>query len=188
MSSSPSSSTTSLLSDTTVSSRTPIVQKSESKDFSDAFASLQSTYGFGSVAPSPSPIARSPKSTVANKNKTANPSSPSPSPSAVQPSKDYEAAFADLQSSFGFGASIGPILPPVPRRTTPKPTRSTVTASPPAIDATPVSKDYGAAFADLQSSFGFAGGAPCPVSKSKSKQRSSSSSALFSKLFRPASR
>ncbi|KAF7317854.1 hypothetical protein MKEN_00873300 [Mycena kentingensis (nom. inval.)] len=83
------------------------------KDYADAFASLQSTYGFGGATPSP--VAK--KTKAATSVTTRN--SPKPTPSPSQPSteskatsKDYQAAFADLQSTYGFG---GAVPTPIPR-------------------------------------------------------------------------
>ncbi|KAJ7626246.1 hypothetical protein DFH06DRAFT_1339387 [Mycena polygramma] len=90
-----SASTASLVSNTTLSSRTPLT--AALKDFEAAFARLQSTYGSGGTAPSP-----------VWKQKLDSPvPSPIPSPRADAPRapKNYEAAFADLQSTYGFGGS-----------------------------------------------------------------------------------
>ncbi|KAJ7272638.1 hypothetical protein B0H12DRAFT_589814 [Mycena haematopus] len=99
-----SSSTTSLVSNTTVSSRTPL-NGVPRKDFQSAFADLQSTYGFGGAAPRPVPKKTStsvPRSTV--------PSQTTRSPLQTTP-KNFESAFADLQSTYGFGGATPSPIP-----------------------------------------------------------------------------
>ncbi|KAJ7173697.1 hypothetical protein C8R46DRAFT_1215618 [Mycena filopes] len=59
------------------------------------------------------------------------------------PKKDFQAAFASLQSTYG-------VLPPAVRASTPS------------------TKDFKSAFADLQSTYGFGGAAPLPVAKKES--------------------
>ncbi|KAJ6474645.1 hypothetical protein C8R47DRAFT_927182, partial [Mycena vitilis] len=94
-----STSTTSLVSNTTVSSRAPLTGSAvPPKDFQAAFANLQSTYGFGGSTPSP-----------VQKHKKSS-SSPAPSSTSAptqraspKGTKNYEAAFGDLQSTYGFG-------------------------------------------------------------------------------------
>ncbi|KAJ7146346.1 hypothetical protein C8R44DRAFT_845534 [Mycena epipterygia] len=98
-----SSSTVSLVSTTTVSSRAPLT--GQPKDFQAAFASLQSTYGFGGSAPTPLP-----KST-ASRSESAPPSSRASSKAP----KDFQAAFADLQSTYGFSGSA-PVPIPKPKK------------------------------------------------------------------------
>ncbi|KAF7289444.1 hypothetical protein HMN09_01338200 [Mycena chlorophos] len=209
MTSSPSASTTSLVtvSDTaTISSRAPLVPRKDTKDFSDAFSSLQSTYGFGAA---PAPVAR--------KTPKTRPPAPAP-PVSPQPTgvpKDYQAAFGDLQSSFGFGMSTGP--GPVPKS---RPSRKHLAPAPapaPAVvgpapkpKAIPPQKDYAAAFGHLQSSFGFGestgphpvaktaavkdGGAPYAVLGETEGSRSArnavpeKSTSFLSKLIRPSSK
>ncbi|KAJ7035527.1 hypothetical protein C8F04DRAFT_510447 [Mycena alexandri] len=101
-------STTSLASTTTVSSRAPLAGSAQTKDFQAAFASLQSTYGFAASAPTP----------VLNKKSTNNNSSSTTTPAVrASPSttttKDFQSAFADLQSTYGLGSSA-PM--PVPKK------------------------------------------------------------------------
>ncbi|KAJ7099443.1 hypothetical protein B0H15DRAFT_547139 [Mycena belliarum] len=96
--SSASSSTASLVSSTTVSSRTPL-NAAKPKDFSAAFAQLQSTYGFGATAPTP--VQRKPSTPPSGPSV----SSPVPTAPASGQQKDYQAAFARLQSSHGFAGS-----------------------------------------------------------------------------------
>ncbi|KAJ7777380.1 hypothetical protein B0H16DRAFT_956008 [Mycena metata] len=100
-----STSTTSLASTThTVSSSAhlirPTTATTQSKDFHSAFATLQSTYGFGATAPSPVPKKR--LTSESTQHSTAVVSSRTP---ATAPTKDFEAAFADLQSTYGFGGA-----------------------------------------------------------------------------------
>nr|GAT53498.1 predicted protein [Mycena chlorophos] len=140
---SPSSSTPSLLSDTTtVSSRTLLAQYDTipaAKDFSDALASLQSTYGFGGAVPTPIP------NDVPHLIPT-----PSRAPTKVrdvafdtQSSKDYERAFGDLQSSYGFCGPIGP-------HRTPKRTRAARKSASGLPLVQPTSKNYRVVLAKLQ--------------------------------------
>ncbi|KAJ7797523.1 hypothetical protein B0H14DRAFT_2618895 [Mycena olivaceomarginata] len=99
-----STSTTSLVSNTTVSSRAPFNGSAtvQSKDFQTAFASLQSTYGFSATAPSPVQ-----KETSAPRSSVSPPATRAP----VQ-TKNFQSAFADLQSTYGFG---GAVPTPVPK-------------------------------------------------------------------------
>ncbi|KAJ7173664.1 hypothetical protein C8R46DRAFT_119500 [Mycena filopes] len=82
------------------------------------------------------------------------------------PTKDFQAAFASLQSTYGFAASAPT---PVQKK------NSSSTRSPSATTSTPAvhrststsasqTKDFESAFANLQSTYGFAGSAPMPVS------------------------
>ncbi|KAJ7781984.1 hypothetical protein DFH07DRAFT_392646 [Mycena maculata] len=101
-----SSSTASLVSNTTVSSRTPLTAM-QPKDFQAAFASLQSTNGFAGSAPMPVPKSNAPRSTVSSASTTtASSHAPSTAP------KGFQSAFADLQSTYGFG---GAAPSPVPK-------------------------------------------------------------------------
>ncbi|KAJ7797514.1 hypothetical protein B0H14DRAFT_2618888 [Mycena olivaceomarginata] len=99
-----STSTTSLVSNTTVSSRAPLNGSAtvQSKDFQAAFASLQSTYGFSATVPSPVQ-----KETSAPRSSVSPPATRAP----VQ-TKNFQSAFADLQSTYGFG---GAVPSPVPK-------------------------------------------------------------------------
>ncbi|KAJ7272632.1 hypothetical protein B0H12DRAFT_1215754 [Mycena haematopus] len=107
--SSASTSTTSLVSNTTVSSRAPLngSRTAQPKDFQSAFASLQSTYGFNGSAPSPVPKQKG----------TSAPCSAVPSPATVTraplqaTNKNYESAFADLQSTYGFSGAVPSPIP-----------------------------------------------------------------------------
>jgi len=93
-------STASLVSNTTVSSRTPLTgsNTAQTKDFQSAFASLQSTYGFNGSAPSPVPKKKT-KQTSAPRSAISN-------TATRAPTKNFESAFADLQSTYGFGGAV----------------------------------------------------------------------------------
>ncbi|KAJ7643369.1 hypothetical protein DFH06DRAFT_598273 [Mycena polygramma] len=91
------------------------------------------------------------------------------------PQKDFQAAFANLQSTYGFGGSVPS---PVPKQqkspSSKRSTKRSPTAPAPATDAprsslTPT-KNFQAAFADLQSTFGFGSAVPSPVPKQPKKQ------------------
>ncbi|KAK6978140.1 hypothetical protein R3P38DRAFT_3119736 [Favolaschia claudopus] len=75
-------------------------------------------------------------------------------------SKDYQSAFATLQSTYGFAGSAPS---PVPKAKSSTRTPSQVNAP---LTQTKAKKDYRAAFGALQSTYGFSGAAPCPVPKS----------------------
>ncbi|KAJ7643379.1 hypothetical protein DFH06DRAFT_598384 [Mycena polygramma] len=87
------------------------------------------------------------------------------------PQKDYQATFANLQSTYGFGGSVPSPVPKQQKSTSSKRTKSSPT---PATDAprSPLkpTKNFQAAFADLQSTFGFGGAVPSPVPKQPKKQ------------------
>ncbi|KAJ7065254.1 hypothetical protein C8F01DRAFT_1366280 [Mycena amicta] len=107
--------------------------------------------------------------TMSASNSTTSLVSSSPTLSAAAPQKDFQSAFALLQTTYGFSGTT-PI--PLPKKDTKK------NASPAAFSAAPGpasgAKDYQAAFADLQSKYGF-GGAPTPVPHSDSAPRPQSS-------------
>ncbi|KAF8196906.1 hypothetical protein K438DRAFT_1825759 [Mycena galopus ATCC 62051] len=101
------SATTSVVSDTTISSRSPLTASAaaQPKDFQAAFASLQSTYGFNGTTPTPvqkKELTYVPRSTVAFLEKRA---------PLQTTDKNFEAAFADLQSTYGFGGSVPSPIP-----------------------------------------------------------------------------
>lgn len=105
-------STTSLVSNTSVSSRTPLA--TQPKDFQAAFASLQSTYGLSHTAPSP--LAKSNRRRNTNVHSGAAPGAPTATATTASQSatpKDFEAAFANLQSTYGF---CGSAPSPVPKQ------------------------------------------------------------------------
>ncbi|KAI0060467.1 hypothetical protein BV25DRAFT_1917810 [Artomyces pyxidatus] len=120
-SSSPQSSTISLLSTDTTSSAFTQSKKAKKgkgkKDFFSAFTSLQTKYGFaGNAAPgAPTPSISASSSTLVSTSATAAPApAPAAAPTPKQPPpapKDYEAAFGALSSSFGYGASAPLIMP-----------------------------------------------------------------------------
>ncbi|KAJ7626244.1 hypothetical protein DFH06DRAFT_736787 [Mycena polygramma] len=116
-----SNSTTSLVSTTTVSSRTPLTRSAvPQKDFQAAFADLQSTYGFGGSGlyygfggSALSSMPKQNKSTVLKQKKSSSPdSTASPTPRAPpKGTEDYEAAVADLQSTSGLGGAASSPAP-----------------------------------------------------------------------------
>ncbi|KAJ7801098.1 hypothetical protein B0H14DRAFT_3885265 [Mycena olivaceomarginata] len=138
-----STSTTSLVSNTTVSSRTPLNRRVR-----EPAIHLR----FGATAPSP-----------VQKKTTSTPRSAAPSPAARAPlqTKNFQSAFADLQSTYGFG---GAVPSPVQKKksTTPAP-RSAVPSSATRAPLQPGNKNFQSAFADLQSTYGFGGAVPSPV-------------------------
>ncbi|KAJ6581046.1 hypothetical protein B0H19DRAFT_1060727 [Mycena capillaripes] len=100
-----SNSNASLVSNTTVSSRAPLNGSVQSKDFQSAFASLQSTFGFGGTAPSP---------VLKQKNSSTKSSTTPPVVDAQRPlngTKNFQSAFADLQSTYGFGGAVPSPIP-----------------------------------------------------------------------------
>ncbi|KAJ7155194.1 hypothetical protein C8R46DRAFT_437389 [Mycena filopes] len=97
-SSSASSSTVSLLASSRASST-----QSQPKDYSAAFASLQSNYGLAGTAPS----VCSKKSSGSKAPKTATALAPAPAVPTTQ-KKDYQSAFGALSSQFGFGMTATP--------------------------------------------------------------------------------
>ncbi|KAJ6537809.1 hypothetical protein B0H19DRAFT_1180961 [Mycena capillaripes] len=102
---------------------------------------------------------------------------------AVQP-KDFQSAFATLQSTYGF---IGTAPSPVPKKSSPRSSTTSVTSS--AVDAPRAPKattKFESAFADLQSTYGFSWAVPSLLSQKReggsffSKFRSSSSPSSLS--------
>lgn len=138
-----SNSTTSLVS---TQSDTPLCRSRPQKDFSAAFAVLQSTYG--ASGHSPCPIPRTVKAVSVKAPDTLTPSSTSP--------KDFESALANLSSSYGFSGAL-PSLPRKVDNSNPSPRASKQTPS----VASPVSTEFEAAHGKLSSSYGFGGHAPC---------------------------
>ncbi|KAJ7460819.1 hypothetical protein FB451DRAFT_1270413 [Mycena latifolia] len=112
-------------------------------------------------------------------------SSRAPLNATAPPKKDFQAAFASLQSSYGFAASV-PAPAPVPAPVQKQKQKTRSTATPVSPSASPAqAKDFEAAFANLQSSYGFSGAVPVPIQK---PQKQSTSGSFFSKLTRPASK
>ncbi|KAJ7035524.1 hypothetical protein C8F04DRAFT_1097553 [Mycena alexandri] len=102
-----STSTASLASTTTtISSSAHLISSTtpQSKDFHTAFATLQSTYGFSATAPSPVPKKQR-ASEPMRVPTVVTPSVVRSRTPATAPTKDFEAAFADLQSTYGFGGA-----------------------------------------------------------------------------------
>ncbi|KAJ6561118.1 hypothetical protein DFH09DRAFT_1160512 [Mycena vulgaris] len=100
---------------------------------------------------------------------------------AVQP-KGFQAAFARLQSTYGFSASA-----PSPEKKSAAPSSAPRSTTAVASPTAPKSKDFEAAFADLQSTYGFGGSVPSPVPAPK-KQGSASLFAKFTRTSSPKAR
>lgn len=112
-----------------------------------------------------------------------------------QPKKDYAAAFANLQSSYGMGQSSystggGPGLPkPAEKRVKVKPQKQAATPTAPTTMAPSSSssqqppaagqKNYEHAFGNLASSYGYGGTVPTPTHNSQKTQSSSSAKSSF---------
>jgi len=83
------------------------------KDYSSALANLQTSYGFiGAplVAPTPNTTSRARRSGSSGQSKKAPKLQPRPDvPPSSRVTKDYSAALAELQSTYGFG--VAPTLP-----------------------------------------------------------------------------
>ena len=99
-----SASTETLSSVTSTSSSSTLLKSfTQPKNYSSAFAALQNQYGFGGSAPAPTTL---PKASMA---KSTNTSVAVP---AAQPTskatKNYEAAYGALSSSYGFGGVAVP--------------------------------------------------------------------------------
>ncbi|KAJ7626251.1 hypothetical protein DFH06DRAFT_736948 [Mycena polygramma] len=87
------------------------------------------------------------------------------------PQKDFQAAFANLQSTYGFGGSVPSPVPKQQKSTSSKrPTSSSTAPAPTPRSPLKSTKNFEAAFADLQSTFGFGGAVPSPVLKQPKKQ------------------
>ncbi|KAJ7777384.1 hypothetical protein B0H16DRAFT_1301762 [Mycena metata] len=100
--------------------------------------------------------------------------------------KDFQAAFASLQSTYGFAASAP--TPVLKKKSTSSSTVPTVSAvRTPTATATATTKDFQSVFADLQSTYGFGGSAPMPVPKKQGSTSNTTSNKLFSKFMRSSS-
>ncbi|TFK36119.1 hypothetical protein BDQ12DRAFT_737201 [Crucibulum laeve] len=81
------------------------------------------------------------------------------------PSKNYEAAFGSLSSTYGLGSSI----PSLPKRSTnekkSKHSSSDSKATAPSDGLSQPAKNYEAALGSLLTSYGFGGGVPLPSSR-----------------------
>ncbi|KAH9479846.1 hypothetical protein JR316_0008441 [Psilocybe cubensis] len=121
--------------------------RSSSSNWESSFGNLSSSYGFSGNAPS-----------LPNKSQSSKPASPaqmSPSypsvfhssqPTSSTAGKDYQSAFGQLSSSYGFGGSYAPSF-----------SKKTLTSThkEPKTRAEP--QGYEAAFGKLMSSYGFGG-------------------------------
>ncbi|KAJ7643370.1 hypothetical protein DFH06DRAFT_1426346 [Mycena polygramma] len=113
-----STSTASLVSNTSVSLRTPLTRPAPQKDYQAAFGNLQSTYGFGGSGlyygvggSALSPVPKQIKSTSSKRAKRS-PTAPATDVS-LKVTKNFQAAFGNLQSTFGFG---GAAPSPIPKK------------------------------------------------------------------------
>jgi hypothetical protein len=70
--------------------------------------------------------------------------------------EEFTATFGLLQDSFGFGG-VAPVVTPPSSKQSPKPSAASVPHA--LANKSESGKDYATAAADLQSSFGFVGGA-----------------------------
>ncbi|KAJ7781982.1 hypothetical protein DFH07DRAFT_1055494 [Mycena maculata] len=95
--------------------------------------------------------------------------------------KNFQAAFASLQSTYGFAGSV-PMPPPTTARST-TPSCMSRTATNPHVPSSPP-KDFQSAFAELQLTYGFSGSVPSPAPAPKNR---GSSGSLLLKLARVAS-
>ena len=108
-------STTSLDSNKTVTSMTPLVPAKPNKDYSTAFADLQSRYGTAGNFPAPvmKPSASQKQNpSLGTPQSTSYPSSQSTSTPLTTSPKNFEASFGKLSSSYGFGGA----MPKLPRK------------------------------------------------------------------------
>ncbi|KAF7979918.1 hypothetical protein HWV62_40324 [Athelia sp. TMB] len=108
----PHASTLSLISTSgSVSSTTPLTrggkQNLKGKDYNTAFGALASTFGTSGATPRPPRDSPSPSSSSTPL--ASAPPAPAP-PSSPAPRKDFEAAFANLSQSYGYGGSTA-VLP-----------------------------------------------------------------------------
>jgi len=109
-------------------------------------------------------------SSSSNSSSTSVATTYSKTPFVSGPQKDYSAAFASLQTNFGFNGTAAPIYNPAPARTQQRvETRSGTSAQVP--PRTAAAKDYEAAFGTLSSSFGFVGCAPSVPQSSAKKSK-----------------
>lgn len=76
-----------------------------------------------------------------------------------KPSKDYSAAFASLQSQFGFGATA-PVVATTSKKVKSQKTKPTRPTQPAEGPSSATNKDWSLAFANLQSQYGYSGSAP----------------------------
>ncbi|KAJ7132273.1 hypothetical protein C8R44DRAFT_46749 [Mycena epipterygia] len=91
-------------------------------------------------------------------------SSRAPLTGTAQP-KDFQAAFARLQSTYGFAGSAPSPAPKIALKATASRPTSSIASPAPAHTFSRAPKDFQAAFASLQSTYGFAGSVPSPVQK-----------------------
>jgi len=145
------------------SSSSSSASQSSSKNWESSFGKLSSSFGFGGSAPS-LPSSKNSKTKVPKQQQPAYQAQVlSPAPGQ----KNYEAAFGNLSSSYGFGG--GPVpAPSVPRSEkktkAPKPSPTYIVHLPQSQSQSAPqphpTKNYEESFAQLQSSYGFGGGVP----------------------------
>ena len=145
------------------SSTSASTSQSSSKNWESSFGKLSSSFGFGGSAPS-LPSSNNSKTKVPKQHQPAYQAQvQSPAPGQ----KNYEAAFGNLSSSYGFGG--GPVpAPSVPRSEkktkAPKPSPTYIVHLPQSQSQSAPqphpTKNYEESFAQLQSSYGFGGGVP----------------------------
>lgn len=105
----------------TMTSTTPLTHKCNQpqKNFSAAFANLQSQYGFSGGMTVPTPVRETPYSNPPPKARKHLSTSPTPTPSSQ--SKNYELAFGNLASSYGFHGGVPTPVLKSEKSTTTKP-------------------------------------------------------------------
>ncbi|TFK36114.1 hypothetical protein BDQ12DRAFT_687304 [Crucibulum laeve] len=84
-----------------------------------------------------------------------------PSYNPVGASKNYEAAFGALSSSYGFGSGV----PSVPKSSKITSTSSSRSYAHSTSSSSQSPKNYEAAFGSLSSTYGFGGSAPAPLNR-----------------------
>ncbi|KAI0042597.1 hypothetical protein FA95DRAFT_1682445 [Auriscalpium vulgare] len=100
---------------------------------------------------------------------------PSKSSTAASTPRDYEAAFGNLSSSYGFGAPLpSPASSSLPSRKHSRKSTSLPAPPPPTPSPsyTPPHRDYQAAFGDLSAAYGYGGSAPILPSMKTGKKSS----------------
>ncbi|KAF4611224.1 hypothetical protein D9613_006602 [Agrocybe pediades] len=133
-----------------------------SKHWESSFGQLSSSYGFAGAVPSlPPKSTKSPKVTSTSVPRTQSSTPSYNQSSVVRPaSKDYESAFGQLTSSYGFGGGV-PCLPATTSKQSKSSSKHSLTQAPASfqsgLQARPSEKNYEAAFGNLASSFGFGG-------------------------------
>ncbi|KAJ7780302.1 hypothetical protein DFH07DRAFT_950347 [Mycena maculata] len=94
----------------------------------------------------------------------------SPSSSTASLTKDFQAAFTRLQSTYGLGFTGSPAPPSAPSSS--RVVRASTAPNTIAAPAQSAPKDFHSALARLQSRYGGGGGAPTPVPRTNAKRSS----------------